>query len=66
LRLEYAEALAAAGRTEDAKRATIAARDRLLERAAKIADARWRARFLENVLENARTLSLARAFESSD
>jgi tetratricopeptide (TPR) repeat protein len=63
VRLEWAESLAAAGRTEDARRAIVAARDRVMERASKIADAQWRKRFLENALENARTLNLAAALD---
>ena len=39
--------------------AIAAARDRLLDRAARISDPEWRRRFLADVPENARTLSLA-------
>jgi eukaryotic-like serine/threonine-protein kinase len=57
--LLYAEALAASGRMADFAMAITDARDRLLARAAKISDPMWRERFLTNVSENARTLSLA-------
>ncbi|WP_437940582.1 protein kinase domain-containing protein [Sorangium sp. So ce341] len=60
--LVRAEALAACGARGEARRAIAIARDRLLERAAKIANAAWRASFLDKVPENARTLALARAW----
>jgi eukaryotic-like serine/threonine-protein kinase len=60
LRLVYAEALRAHGDHSTSEVAIATARDRLLERAGKIHDAAWRMSFLENVPENARTLSLAR------
>jgi len=59
LRLSLAEALDACGEPAAAARALSAARDRLLERAARIDDAAARASFLERVPENARTLALA-------
>jgi tetratricopeptide (TPR) repeat protein len=62
VRLAFAEALFAAGDEEEAREAIRAARERLLERAARIADAGWRKRFLEGVHENARTLALAGAW----
>jgi tetratricopeptide (TPR) repeat protein len=65
IRLVYAEALAAAGLHDDFVRAIAEAKDRLLERAAKISDPGWRARFLAGVPDNARTLALAGAQPSS-
>ncbi len=62
VRLVYAEALEATGAHEDARAAIARARERLLERAAAISDPAWRASFLENVPENARTLELASAW----
>jgi hypothetical protein len=62
LRLAYAEALAAVGDRPAAADAITVARRRLLARAARIADPAWRRSFCERVLENARTLSLARAW----
>jgi len=62
VRLVHAEALYASGRIEEAHLAIVAARDRLLERAAKIRDESLRRSFLEQVPENARTLTLARAW----
>jgi tetratricopeptide (TPR) repeat protein len=64
VRLIHAEALHAAGRHEEARTAIHAARDRLLDRAARIRDEALRQSFLEHVPENARTLSLARAWAS--
>ncbi|KYF54461.1 hypothetical protein BE08_12935 [Sorangium cellulosum] len=58
----HAEALAASGDMRRARAAIALGRDRLLERAGKIANRAWRACFLENVPENARTLALARAW----
>ena len=60
LRLVYAEALFEAGHLERAQAVILHARERLEERAGKIKDERSRRSFLENVIENARTLSLAR------
>ncbi|MGZ3452162.1 MAG: serine/threonine-protein kinase [Polyangiales bacterium] len=59
VRLVHAEALFAAGRTDEARAAITTARARLFERAARIVDAELRKTFLEGVPENARTLSLA-------
>jgi tetratricopeptide (TPR) repeat protein len=59
VRLAYAEALLAAGKPEDARAVLVEARDRLLERAARISDEATRAGFLSRVEENARTLALA-------
>jgi len=58
VRLAYAEAARAAG-DRGAAAAIRSARDHLLARAAKIADAELRRSFLDNVPENARTLALA-------
>jgi eukaryotic-like serine/threonine-protein kinase len=62
LRLTFAEASWAAGLSSMARVAIAAARQRLLDRAAKIKDPAWRRSFLENVPENARTIELARAW----
>ncbi|MEI8255071.1 MAG: AAA family ATPase [Deltaproteobacteria bacterium] len=64
LRLVHAEALRANDEVEPARVAILAARDRLLARAAKISDLARRATFLENIPENARTLTLAREWET--
>jgi eukaryotic-like serine/threonine-protein kinase len=60
IRLMLPEALHASGNAEAARTAIRRARDRLLERAEKIKDPEWRASFLQNLPENARTLALAR------
>ena len=57
VRLVHVEALDAVGRHEDAVVALEMARDRLLARADRIRDERWRKRFLD-IEENARTLQL--------
>jgi tetratricopeptide (TPR) repeat protein len=62
IRLAHAEAAHASGAIDEARASIRAARDRLLERAAKLANAVTRASFLGNVEENARTLALARAW----
>jgi tetratricopeptide (TPR) repeat protein len=59
--LVLAEALAAAGRPDEAARAIRAAREQLLERAGLITDESLRRSFVDAVPENARTLQLARA-----
>jgi tetratricopeptide (TPR) repeat protein len=59
VRLAYAESLLARGAADDARAALDRARARVLERAEKIGDERWRRSFLENVPEVMRTLSLA-------
>ena len=59
VRLAHAEALWASGDHEAASVAITAARDRLLEAAAKLSDRAWRKSFLENVEENARTIARA-------
>jgi hypothetical protein len=60
VRLTFAEALDANGDHEAAREAIATARVRILERAAMIHDPGWKESFLERVLENARTLELAR------
>ncbi|MFO0602143.1 MAG: protein kinase [Polyangiales bacterium] len=61
VRLAHAEALAACGHHDAARRAFTDAAGRLRERAGRIADPSRRARFLQDVAENARTLALADA-----
>ena len=58
IRLTWARALAAVGRTADAAAAAQLAHNRLLERAALIADATWRRSFLDDVPENLATRRL--------
>ncbi|WP_437669162.1 protein kinase domain-containing protein [Sorangium sp. So ce131] len=60
--LAHAEALEACGAREEARSAIANARERLLSRAARITNPAWRASFLENVPEHARTLALARVW----
>lgn len=62
VRLEHAVALNAAGGRFAARRAILAAQERLLERAGRIQDPAWRQSFLTRVPENARTLTLARSW----
>jgi len=62
IRLVHAECLSQQGLEADARAAIGAARASLLARAGKIADPGWRRSFLERVPENARTLTLARAW----
>jgi len=59
VRLMIAETLYAAGEVDAARAAIRSARERVLSRASKITDPSWRAMFLENLPENARTLALA-------
>jgi tetratricopeptide (TPR) repeat protein len=59
VRLVYAEALAATGDTQSARRTLAAARERVLEFASRIPDVEMRERFLGAVPENARVLQLA-------
>ena len=61
VRLVFAEIALAHGDREVARRAIFAARDRLVDRAAKISAPAWRNSFLRRVPENARTLALAEA-----
>ncbi len=58
LRLVHARALARCGRSDEARTAATAARARLVERAGKITDERWRASFLERVPEHAATMTM--------
>jgi eukaryotic-like serine/threonine-protein kinase len=60
VRLVLAEALAAVGEVEPARAALRAAHQRLLARAAQIANPDWRESFLTRLLDNARTMRLAR------
>lgn len=62
IRLTYAEALDAVGDQAGAREAIATARVRILERTAMIQDAQWKNTFIEKVLENVRTLELARAW----
>ena len=62
VRLVYAEALADAGRLEEAKHVLVLARTRLLSRASEIDDPAVRRVFVERVSENARTLQLAESW----
>jgi eukaryotic-like serine/threonine-protein kinase len=59
VRLVYAEALVANDDIEQARVAISRARTHLEKRAAKISDVARRARFLQEVPENARTVALA-------
>jgi len=59
IRLSYAGALDLAGESTEARRMALAARDRLLERAAKIVDPRFRRGFIERVPDHVRTFELA-------
>ena len=61
VRLVHAEALAASGEQLAFSLAIQSARERLLARADKISDAVWRARFLDGVRDNARTIELSLA-----
>jgi serine/threonine protein kinase/predicted ATPase len=62
LRMTHAKALHETNATDEARAAMSAARDRLLERAARIADVAVRETFLHRVPENAETLALAAAW----
>ena len=61
VRLVFAESAMARGDRGAARRAISAARDRMMERAARIGVPAWRETFLSRVPENARTLALAEA-----
>jgi hypothetical protein len=65
-RLVHAEALYAAGHPERARAVIAAAQGRILRSAETIQDPACRRSFLENVPENARVLSLARAWLGSE
>jgi eukaryotic-like serine/threonine-protein kinase len=62
VRLAYAEALEATGDRMAARAAIAEARERVLAKATRIEEPSRRKTFLENMRENARTLSLARAW----
>jgi tetratricopeptide (TPR) repeat protein len=62
VRLEHAEALAAAGRDDEAHQALGEARQILRGVADSIDEPAWREAFLTRIVENARTLQLARAW----
>lgn len=62
LHLVLAETRHALGDRAEAESAITTAKDRLLERAARIRDPALRRSFLENVPDNARTLALAKAW----
>jgi eukaryotic-like serine/threonine-protein kinase len=59
IRVAWAEALYAKGDIEGAKKAIKIARDRLLERAAKIKNPEWRKNFIGTIQEHNRTLARA-------
>ncbi|WP_438004707.1 protein kinase [Sorangium sp. So ce321] len=59
VRLVHAEALWASGQLAEARGAIALARNGLLVRAGRISDPAWRERFLRDVPDNARILSLA-------
>jgi hypothetical protein len=59
IRLAHVRALAASGDAPGAKAALEVARERVTARAKTIHDAGLRRAFLEDVVENARTMSLA-------
>ena len=61
-RLVWAEALHACGEHPSARQVIAAARRRLLERAGRIRGPAVRRAFLEDVVDNARTLALADAW----
>lgn len=62
VRLVYAEALDQSGKPDQARAHISMALARLQQRAARISDANWRGRFLQQVPENRRTLELALAW----
>jgi tetratricopeptide (TPR) repeat protein len=59
VRLVYVEVLSALGEHERARDAILAARERLITRAARITNPAWRESFLTRVPDNVRTMSLA-------
>jgi hypothetical protein len=65
IRLADAETLHASGAHAQARTAIAAARTRLLARAARIKDDRWRESYLHNVPDHRRTLELAELWTSA-
>lgn len=65
IRLVHASAVAQTGNVKQAAKLIREARTRLLARAERISDARWRDSFLRNVPENAQTLAFARLWGST-
>ncbi len=59
IRVAWAQALYATGQVDLARRAILAARERLLRRAAKIQNPEWRKSFLERIREHLRILARA-------
>jgi serine/threonine protein kinase/tetratricopeptide (TPR) repeat protein len=59
IRWTYALALRASGHDQEAEKQIEEARDRLLKRAERISDPRWRQSFLEQVNDNARVMEFA-------
>jgi tetratricopeptide (TPR) repeat protein len=66
IRLVHAEVLDALGDRAGARRALVAAKERLHDRAGKIASEDRRRSFLMSVIENARTLELSRSLLEMD
>ncbi len=66
IRLAYAMSLEAMGHAENARDAYEKARDRLLKRADRISDPKWRGSFLGRVRDHERTLTLAEERCSDD
>lgn len=66
IRWTRALALRAAGKDADAAKEIIEARDRLLKRADRISDPRWRQSFLEQVNDNARVMEFASSWLGED
>jgi len=62
VRQAHIEALLAAGRRDEAAKAVAEARARIDARAARIADPEWRKHFTTGLVENVRTVELAREF----
>jgi tetratricopeptide (TPR) repeat protein len=65
VRLAYAEALFASGDADAARAAVATAKERVLARAKTLHDADLRRGFLENIVENARTIELASAWAAA-
>jgi tetratricopeptide (TPR) repeat protein len=66
IRVVHASALTHTGDHEEGGRRIVEAQDKLLARAERITDPRWRQSFLFNVPENARTLRLAEHWATGD